>query len=229
MLILVIFFSLLINNTTLGQDTRIGIVDTSYINENATLQKWIIEDVNIFFHYLKDSILSFQQEQIEVFYEKIMVQSQSCHWLEPFYEVDIQRELQEWQDSLISLTKLCEKALIEYELKLLDIKNTSIDRAIDSLVKGKNLEYVIYSEGVLFCNESFDQYDSSKEIVVELNKGFVPEEWILDLGLIKEKLLVNLRLKRHFKPTRVRMSDVYTYEMLREMFIMLYYFYRIPK
>ncbi|WMX13155.1 hypothetical protein [Aureispira sp. CCB-E] len=82
MLIIILLMSLMlsINTVTVGQSTKVGIIDTAYVNKNIVLQTWIKEDLQSLVDYLEDSVLLPQRKEIEDFYQDVLEQSDRCDW-----------------------------------------------------------------------------------------------------------------------------------------------------
>lgn len=230
MLITILLTSLMLslNNITLGQDIKIGIIDTAYINKNIALQKWIKEDLQSLVGYLEDSVLLPQQKKIEDFYQYVLEQSKRCDWGAPFYLTDLDLQLQEWQTTFTSLLRACDATLMDYERKLLKIKETKLKQAVTALVDENGLEYIVYSEGLLFSNIELDKNSFSTQVSIKLNKTLNYYEWKQTSNSLREELLQELNSKEYFLSTKTRFSDIYTYPILTKMFLVLCHFYDLP-
>lgn len=230
MLITILLTSLILSLSTIiiGQDIKVGIIDTAYLNKNIVLQKWIREDLQSLVGYLEDAVLLPQRQKIEDFYQDVLEQSKRCDWGAPFYMADLDRQLQEWQTTFLSLAEVCDTTLMNYEKKLLKIKEEKLKQAVTALVDEKGLEYIVYSEGLLFSNVEADKHHFSAQISIRLNKNLNYDEWKQISTALKEKLIQELYSKGHFLSTKARLSDVYTYSLLTKMFLVLCY-YRLSK
>lgn len=231
MLIIILLMSLMlsINTVTVGQSTKVGIIDTAYVNKNIVLQTWIKEDLQSLVDYLEDSVLLPQRKEIEDFYQDVLEQSDRCDWGDPFLLIDLERQLQEWQITFNSLLRACDTTLINYEKKLLKIKEDKLKQAINALVDENELEYIVYSEGLLFSNIEVDKYHFSVQISIRLNNNLNYDEWEQMSTVLKDELIQNLHSKGHFLSVKTRLSDIYTYALLTKMFFVLCHFYNSPR
>lgn len=199
-------FLLLFPILSFGQSPRIAFLASDSILLKSEWYALLKEDVEVLTSFVKDSIVELEQERYRLRYEELLnAYTHSCgHGRR--YEMEIEQEIQDRQESLQALAETAEEFIIAYEDSLLVLWEEELIFITDSLMFLWKYDLVLRKEVMVFLDkESAKEQGLFEEAIIKkLNQKIDKVAWATKTKTIQEECIKNIQQLIYVHPVDVK-------------------------
>ncbi|MBL4651002.1 MAG: hypothetical protein JKY03_14825 [Aureispira sp.] len=191
-----------------GQTPRIAFLESDSILVQSNWYALLVEDIQAFGNFVRDSILEVETEKHTLRYRELMdeVLRYSCWDYDSKHEKEIEQEMQGRQENLKHLAKTADEFLSAYEDSLLLLWKEELLVVVDSLAVVWKYDFVLAKEAMVFLSvdNTKEQAMFEQAIIKVLNQKPSIKKWAPKIEALKKESLKNIRAAIYLFPVDVR-------------------------